>query len=150
MSRGRTLLIANPIRSPKAARLLTSIEATLRQLGVPCDLDFTERKGHGIELASQGVTEGYEIIVAVGGDGTVNEVVNGVVGSKVVVFSIPLGAGNDFLRSLGIWTWREACQILAEGEVTQIDLGLVEYQDEAAGLRRRYYAVLLMWASVRR
>jgi diacylglycerol kinase (ATP) len=142
MSRGRTLLVVNPIRSTKAAKLLTGVEGTLRQLGVPCHLNFTERKGHGIELARQAVAQGYETIVAVGGDGTVNEVVNGVVGSEVVVFSIPLGAGNDFLRSLGIWTWREACDVLAEGEVAQIDLGLVEYRDDAAGLRQRYYAVL--------
>jgi diacylglycerol kinase (ATP) len=142
MSRGRTLLIANPIRSTKAAKLLTSVQDTLEQMGVPSDLKPTEREGHGMELASQGVAQGYETIVAVGGDGTVNEVVNGVVGSEVAIFSIPLGAGNDFLRSLGIWTWREACQVLAEGEVTHIDLGLAEYQDDAARLARRYYAVL--------
>lgn len=142
MSRDRTLLIVNPIRSPEAVKLLTEIEDTLERLGVHCDLRFTERKGHGMELAAQGVARGYKTIVAVGGDGTVNEVVNGVVGSEAAVFSIPLGAGNDFLRSLGIRTWEAACRALAGGSLRHIDLGLAEYQDYAGRSRQRYYVVL--------
>jgi diacylglycerol kinase (ATP) len=142
MAKDRVLLIVNPIRSTKAPRLLTRIEYTLERLGVHCDLKFTEQRGHGIDLASQGVAQGYRSIVAVGGDGTVNEVVNGVFGSDVAVFSIPLGAGNDFLRNLGIRTWEQACQVLAEGGITHIDLGLAEYRDDAARLKQRYYAVV--------
>jgi diacylglycerol kinase (ATP) len=142
MSPHRTLLIVNPLRSPKAGKLLTRIEETLRALGVHCDLEFTQQRGHGIELAARGVAQGYRTIVAVGGDGTVNEVVNGVVGSEVTVFSIPLGAGNDFLRSLGVRSQEEACRVLATGRVTNIDLGLAEYRDDDGRLRSRHYAVL--------
>jgi len=142
MSKDRALLIVNPIRSARAVKLLTRIDDTLVKLGVHCDLKFTERKGHGMELATQGLEQGYKTIVAVGGDGTVNEVVNRVVGTETAVFSIPLGAGNDFLRSLGIRTWKEACRVLAEGGFAQIDAGLAEYRDDKGRLQRRYYAVL--------
>lgn len=142
MSRHTALLIVNPVRSRHTGRQLTKIEETLQGFGVHCDVKFTERKGHGTALSARAVDEGYETIVAVGGDGTVNEVVNGVVGSSAVVFSIPLGAGNDFLRSLGIWTWEEPCGVLAEGGVEDVDLGLAEYRDDAGRRRQRYYAVL--------
>lgn len=110
----------------------------LREGGVCCDVRFAEHKGHALEIASRGVSEGYGTIVAVGGDGTVNEVVNAVVGSKVAVAALPLGAGNDFLRSLGIWTWREACRGLVGGTTRAIDLGLADYRDEAGDQRQRY------------
>ncbi len=142
MSSDRILLIVNPTRSTRARPLLARIKDILERLGVRYDLKFTERRGHGMQLAAHGVGQGYGTIVAVGGDGTVNEVVNGVVGSEAAVFSIPLGAGNDFLRNLGIRTWEEACHALAEGGFSDVDLGLAEYRDDAGRLKRRYYAVL--------
>ena len=142
MSENRALLVVNPIRRPKGGKRLTGIVDVLERLGVHCALKFTEHKGHGMELASRGVAEGYRTIVAVGGDGTVNEVVNGVAGSEAAVFSIPLGAGNDFLRRVRIWTWEEACRVLAEGHFTHVDMRLAEYQDDAGQRKQRYYAVL--------
>ncbi|TKJ30869.1 MAG: hypothetical protein CEE40_03235 [Chloroflexi bacterium B3_Chlor] len=142
MSENRVLLVVNPFRSAKGGTQLAGIVDALKGWGVHCDVKYTEHKGDGIALARRGVAEGYRTIVAVGGDGTVNEVVNGVDGSEAAVFSIPLGAGNDFLRSLGIWTWEEACRLLAEGDFTRIDLGFAEYQDDAGQRKQRYYAVL--------
>lgn len=137
-----SLLIVNPVRGTQTAKQVTRIEETLQGLGVRYDLAFTGWKGHGIELARRGVREGYATIVGVGGDGTVNEVVNGVGGSRAAVFSIPLGASNDFLRSLGIWTWEQACCALAEEGFTYLDLGLAEYRNDSGHARRRFYAVL--------
>jgi YegS/Rv2252/BmrU family lipid kinase len=142
MSHGRVLLIVNPVRGPNALKRLATLEESLKGLGVRYDQQFTERKGHATALARQGVADGYETVVAVGGDGTVNEVVNGLVGSPAAVFSLPLGAGNDFLRSLGIWTREEACRVLAEGGTKSIDAGLADYEDEAGERRQRYFAVL--------
>ena len=142
MSENRALLVVNPIQRPKGGKRLIGIVNILERLGVHCALKFTEHKGHGMELASRGVAEGYRTIVAVGGDGTVNEVVNGVAGSEAAVFSIPLGAGNDFLRRVRIWTWEEACRVLAEGHFTHVDMRLAEYQDDAGQRKQRYYAVL--------
>jgi diacylglycerol kinase (ATP) len=142
MHREKLLLIVNPVRSKSTARLLARIVDALRASGMDCDLRYTKAKGHGMELAAEGVAQGFRTIVAVGGDGTMNEVVNGVIGSDTMVSSIPLGAGNDFLRSLGIGTWADACRVLADESFTQIDLGLALYQDEAGRPRQRYYAVL--------
>jgi diacylglycerol kinase (ATP) len=142
MSAGRVVLIVNAMRSRQALKQLAQMEDTLEALGVAHDAWFTKYRGHGAELASRAVSEGYATVVAVGGDGTVNEVVNGTVGSGATVGALPLGANNDFLRSLGVWTWREACQTLATGEVKPLDLGLAEYQDEAGGNRHRHFAVL--------
>lgn len=142
MSAERTLLVVNPLRSRRTGEHLARMEPVLREHGLDCVARFTEHKGHAEELAHQAVLDGYGTIVAVGGDGTVNEVVNAVVGSSTALAALPLGANNDFLRSLGIWSWREACQVLAAGEVRPLDVGLAEYQDEGGERRQRYYAVL--------
>jgi YegS/Rv2252/BmrU family lipid kinase len=62
----------------------------------------TTRPGHGTELASEGVLDGVEIVAAFGGDGTVNEVVNGLTGTDVALAIVPGGMANVFARSLGI------------------------------------------------
>jgi diacylglycerol kinase (ATP) len=138
----RALLIVNPRRGRMVGTHLARMEAQLAKSGLRYDVRFTEHKGHALELAGWAVSEGYETIAAVGGDGTVNEVVNAAVGSSTAVAALPLGAGNDFLRSLGIWTWEEACLALVAGEVKAIDIGLADFQDEDGERRQRYYAVL--------
>ncbi|HUW94542.1 MAG TPA: diacylglycerol kinase family protein [Anaerolineae bacterium] len=142
MASGRALLIVNPLRGRMVGTHLAKMEAVLAKHGLRYDVRFTEHRGHALELARRAVSEGYETIAAVGGDGTVNEVVNAAVGSSTAVAALPLGAGNDFLRSLGIWTWEEACLALAAGDIKAIDAGLADYQDEAGERRQRYYAVL--------
>jgi diacylglycerol kinase (ATP) len=142
MEKNRTLLITNPLRSRAAGEHLARMESRLKDGGLHCDVRYTEHEGHGLELARRGVSEGYGTIVAAGGDGTVNEVVNAAVGSQSVVAALPLGGGNDFLRSLGIWTWEEACQALSSGGVRTVDLGLAEYQGEDGSRLQRYYAVV--------
>jgi diacylglycerol kinase (ATP) len=142
MSADRAFLIVNPLRSRSVGQRLASMETMLREHGLGFEVHLTEHKGHAVELASRAVSDGYATIVAVGGDGTVNEVVNAVVGSSAALAALPLGANNDFLRSLGIWSWREACRVLAAGEVRPIDAGLAVFEDEAGKPSQRYYAVL--------
>lgn len=142
MSSERVLLIVNPSRGRQAVKQLSRIEGALEALGVRTDVWFTEHQGHGAELAHRGLSEGYATIVAVGGDGTVNEVLNAAVGSDVAVGALPLGANNDFLRSLGVWTWQQACRVVARGVERQLDVGLAEYHDREGGRKQRYYANL--------
>ena len=62
----------------------------------------TQRQGHAIELARAAVAEGFDAVVALGGDGTVNEVANGLMGSDVALLALPGGATNVFAKLLGI------------------------------------------------
>jgi YegS/Rv2252/BmrU family lipid kinase len=65
------------------------------------DICETEYAGHATELANEAATEGYDVVVAVGGDGSVNEVAAGLVGSKTVLGMLPAGSGNGFAMHLG-------------------------------------------------
>jgi diacylglycerol kinase (ATP) len=84
------------------------IEQLFTQNKLSYNLTRTTGVGHAIDLTGQAVRDGYQVIVAVGGDGTVNEVVNGLMHSKSEGFSLPplgvlcVGRGNDFAGSLGI------------------------------------------------
>jgi diacylglycerol kinase (ATP) len=138
----RTVLIINPTRGRGAARQLAAIERVLRGYGLSYDRQFTQHKGHARALASDAVSNGYDLVVVLGGDGTINEVVNGMLGSSATLGALPLGGNNDFLRSLGIRTCAEACRALVEGVDNQLDVGLAECADEEGHPLRRHFAVL--------
>jgi YegS/Rv2252/BmrU family lipid kinase len=128
------LIIVNPIaRRDNGARSIPAIRAAMTRLGANFELVQTERPGHAIEIAQQAAAGGYGAVVAVGGDGTVNEVANGLIraagdGQTAVPMGvIPVGSGNDFaymmLRSdLSIG---EACQRLIKGHNKLMDVGTV-------------------------
>jgi diacylglycerol kinase (ATP) len=84
------------------------IEQLFKQHNLSYSLLLTESPGHGIELTRQALIDGCDVIVAAGGDGTVNEVVNGLMLSKLAGAAIPplgvlcVGRGNDFAGSMGI------------------------------------------------
>ncbi len=88
---------------------------------------FTEKPGHATELARQAVQSGYEAVVSMGGDGTLNEVVNGVAGSGVILGFIPAGSGNDFGRTFGVSSRDTvgACKVIARAKVQEINIGRV-------------------------
>src|SRR5690349_14528297 len=67
-----------------------------------CTIEHTQSRGHATELARQAVADNFDFVVAVGGDGTVNEVAQGLVGSHVPMGIIPKGSGNGLARHLGI------------------------------------------------
>ena len=83
---------------------------------------LSEHPGQARELAAGAVREGAELVVACGGDGTINEVVNGLRGGGACLGIIPAGRGNDLARSLGIPRRPEqACAVLRRGRVRRID-----------------------------
>lgn len=67
-----------------------------------CSIEFTQRKGHAIDLARDAHSRGFNQVVAVGGDGTINEVARGLIQSKIPMGIIPRGSGNGLARHLGI------------------------------------------------
>ncbi len=94
--------------------------------GIEFDINFTSQFGeeNATNLAKKAIEEGADRIVVVGGDGTINEVVNGIAGSEVILGIIPAGVGNDFARALGIPEDTEiALNTVIEGKVIEVDLG---------------------------
>ena len=103
----------------------------LKRIGLHFDYEFTEGTGHAIELAKLAAINGYERIVAVGGDGTVNEVANGILSSTnpndSLLGVISTGTGGDFVRSAGIpRDYLKACSNLADSNRLLVDIGIVE------------------------
>lgn len=97
----------------------------LRAAAGSADIRLTKDVGEAARLALQAADEGCDIIVAAGGDGTLNEVINGVAGhiDRVRVGLIPLGTGNDFARVLGLPDSVEECvDVLHDGHTKAVDL----------------------------
>ena len=144
---GRAVLICNG--SPKARavrRALPEIEEHLDRRGLEHEIRVTERPGHAIDLARRALEEGKRFLVAVGGDGTVNEVVNGMMSDdrsfvpEAVLGVVALGRGCDFVRTFGIPAMpAHAVAHLDGAESFPIDLGKVSFQRDGRALTR-YFA----------
>ncbi len=109
---------------------------TIKQLFSSANLKFdlvtTERPWHAAELAEQAIAEGFEVVVSAGGDGTANEVINGLMTAKTsgageaAMAVLTVGRGNDFAFSMGIPTELEASfQVVAVDHRQKIDVGRV-------------------------
>lgn len=86
-------------------------ERRLKRLGIPCDIAMTDHKRHATALAQHAAAEGYRRIIAVGGDGSLHEVFNGICRwcaatgvptEDFLIGVVPIGSGNDWIRSLGV------------------------------------------------
>jgi diacylglycerol kinase (ATP) len=119
----RALLIHNPA-SRKAPRLDRLRAAAHGVAGWKISIESTTAAGHAIELARQAATEGYAAVVACGGDGTVNEVANGLAGSATALAAVRGGTANVWAKEIGVPKQPErALQLLATGETKTVDLG---------------------------
>ena len=104
----------------------------------------TLRGGHAAELAAHAVGQGFEFIIAAGGDGTLNQVINGVQlsnpNSETVFGLIPLGTGNDFARTCGLSADALRLVNLIEGNrPLPVDLGKITCLDQEGGKLTRYF-----------
>lgn len=117
------LLVVSPTSgSGSAKREAPALVQRLRASGAEVEAEFTETLDHGRVLAKDGAEAG-KIVVAVGGDGLVNSVINGVAEvSGAVAAILPYGTANDFARALAI-TKRNAVEVLIEGNERAVDLG---------------------------
>ncbi len=98
----RALAIVNPAAgNGTGQRLAARIARTLRDAGLRVEIERTPAQGEGARLAREAAEAGYGMVIAVGGDGTANEIANGLVGSGTALALYPIGAGNDFARALG-------------------------------------------------
>jgi len=117
----RTAVILNPAaRGERARRLHARVKTLVRG----ADLRFTSRAGEAEAMARAAAADGFTKIVAAGGDGTVNEVVNGIAGSESALGLLPIGTMNVFASELGLPTGDlEACwRIVTKGHSRRVDL----------------------------
>ena len=129
----RYKIIVNPIAGRGAGLLaIPIIGRALKDHGLDHDIVRTERPWHGVELARNAVEDGYDVGVAVGGDGTCNEVLNGLMLAQGVGLGracmgvLPVGRGNDFAYGMGVPAdLPAACQALACNARRLIDVGRV-------------------------
>lgn len=127
----RARVILNPWADHgRAARLANSIEGWGNSFGGQIDIVLTTEPGHARTLAEEAVDQGYDVVAAAGGDGTVHEVVNGLVqGDKaqIPLGVIPLGSGNDFAHGSNLMKDpKTAVERLFLGQKRLIDLARVE------------------------
>lgn len=121
----RLMLIINP-RSGKTKnkKIFSAIEQTVRDAGWNADVFYTEYRGHATELASRAGE--YERLVCVGGDGTLNEVINGImaVQSHVSLGYIPAGSTNDFAAGIGLpRSIKKSAKLAVSENISPIDVG---------------------------
>jgi diacylglycerol kinase (ATP) len=124
----KTRFIFNPRsgHNAKNPHLLERARAFIRDRSLDADVVLTERPRHATELARRAVSDGCGLVVAIGGDGTLNEVAAGLVGTPAVFGLIPCGSGNGLGRHLGIpGPGKGAFRTLVEGRVRTIDTGQV-------------------------
>ena len=121
----KPILILNPAAGrAKSAAVEESLNRAFRKHGIPCEIAVAAKAGDGYALAGKAADEGYDPIIAGGGDGTVNGVINGLVGTDATLGIIPIGSVNVLARELGIpLDFRKAIQTIADGVVKKIDLG---------------------------
>lgn len=106
------------------------------------DVAFTNHEGHAIEIAEREASEGRKLIIACGGDGTINEVANGILQSGIdaELGIIPSGTGGDFRRTLEIPTrTRDAARVLKTGITRKIDVGKVTFVGRNDKNETRYF-----------
>lgn len=123
----RALAIVNPAAgNGHGARIARHIAADLAAVGMRVDVVTTPGPGEAARLASNAVEDGYDRVIAVGGDGTANEIGNGLVGTPVALGLYPIGYGNDFARALGYPRERsQLASFLAQARPRRIDVGEV-------------------------
>jgi YegS/Rv2252/BmrU family lipid kinase len=137
-------VIINPVAGASSTRRKwPRISRLLKRIGLSFDYEYTEGVGHAIELARAAASDGYRYLVAVGGDGTVNEVANGILSSTNASTTslgvISTGTGSDFARSMGLPRhYVNACSSLIHGQKLLIDVGIVEYRNKGQ-VQRRYF-----------
>ena len=127
------LIILNPAAAKGRARLMQSkIERKLASCGADFEFRLTERVWHAAELAEQAAADGVDVVVSAGGDGTANEVVNGLMRAREKGYSLPemglfpIGRGNDFAYVLDIPKGIDAfCRLLLTGRSRPVDIGRI-------------------------
>jgi diacylglycerol kinase (ATP) len=137
----RAFVVVNPAAGGgRTGRTWPVVAAELNRLGLTFESAWTTRRGHATDLARRAAGAGWPLVVAVGGDGTLNEVVNGVTDARgtplATTGAILTGRGRDARRNFGLAAdWRLATRRLVQGDDVLLDLGAAEW----TGGTHRYF-----------
>src|SRR5262249_36284277 len=137
----KAIMIVNPAAAGgKAARQWPAIADAARRHGLDVEVRQTERQGHATELAAEAAAEGAELVLAVGGDGTVSEVAAGLAGTETELAVVQRGSGCDFIRTFGISKQTDrALEVAAHASARTIDMGRVTFAGRDGTEQTRYF-----------
>lgn len=120
-------IIANPASGSSTDGTLKELADTaawLTEQGLPTELRLTRRPGHATDLAREAAAAGYEVVIAAGGDGTVNDVIQALAGYRSALGVLPMGTVNVWAREMGIGlTTEEAREVILHGVRRRVDMG---------------------------
>jgi diacylglycerol kinase (ATP) len=112
----------------------------LHQNGIEADVAFAKPKKEVTPITKRALKDGYKLIIAMGGDGTIEAALRGLIGSKARLGMIPSGTENNFAKSLGIPDdVEEACRLIVEQPVRKLDVGQVSVK----GQKKTYFFELV-------
>lgn len=147
MNNNKWFVAINPMAGGgKAKKNWGEISQLLKQMGIEFDFAFSRQHAHLISLVREAVRSGYRKIIAIGGDGTANEAINGIctqneVPTAEITFAlIPCGTGNDWIRTHGIPNnYKKAILLIQAGKTRPHDVGHVSYHAQDNGEQRGRY-----------
>ncbi len=143
----KTMVVVNPCSANgKTLKKWPHIQQELNAAGAVFDYRMTEYSLHAVEITREALKQGYDTIVAVGGDGTLNEVVNGffeddkTINPEAKLGVISCGTGGDFVRTAGLAKdIKTACQTIAKGGTRIIDIGRALFKDHQGNYMTKYF-----------
>jgi YegS/Rv2252/BmrU family lipid kinase len=109
----------------KINKIQDKLKDRLKELGIAGEFAKSTGPGDVARLTKMAIERNYKTIVAVGGDGTINEIINAIGDARVALGIIPMGSNNELANMLGIKDWLTACNILAARKVEEVDLGRI-------------------------
>lgn len=143
----KTQVIVNPESNHgRTRKRWTEIRDGLRSFLKDFRFEFTEKPAHATDIAREAIKDGTELVVGVGGDGTMNEIANGfyegrtIINPETTLGIVPAGTGCDLTRSLNIPPrLKDALQVIAEAPSSAIDVGKATFPSSAGGMMERYF-----------
>ena len=122
----KVFFIVKPIRNYALKQLYHSIETTFDKKKDSIHILKTSKKEHAIDLTQKAINEKPDVVVACGGDGTVNEVARGLVKTEIPIAVVPVGSGNGIARHFKIPSViSDAIQLIKKKKIAKMDVGVV-------------------------
>ncbi|MCY3410945.1 MAG: diacylglycerol kinase family lipid kinase [Candidatus Heimdallarchaeota archaeon] len=119
----RVKILYNPAsRGGKSKKVITEIDEELKKTGIDFEIEETRGPKEGIKQAANAKNDGFDTVIACGGDGTAHEIANGAIQAGLTFGVLPIGSGNDFAAGIGINNWKEGIKTLVEAKTAKINV----------------------------